>query len=287
MTGLLINGELVPVRGLEVLPPASHGGPAFARLEARDYRTRRPNVQTSDPDDLVWIRQIIIHTTLGVWPHGDPLPGAGRGGRDKQIADYWHSTTEGKASSGGAHLVVDNDGSVACLCDLVCVEAYHATVSNPWSIGIEMYQESAPNRGRLYEAVLASTVRLVVALCERFEIPLQIPSAYAGAPRQRLLNGGPDVVGVIGHRDNTTQRGRGDPVTRSFGGSRSPAPSGSTWTHARTSPRGGGASSGSTNSARSSSWTGSRARGRSRRCAGAGSRAGERSTRADRALTAR
>lgn len=202
-TGLLINGVLVPVPGLTVIPPASHGGPAWATLDAGDYRTRV----------TPWVRQVILHTTKGIWPQS-VLPGAGQGERGKVVADFWRADPAHSA----AQLVVDTDGVVACLCDLARVASYHAEASNFWSIGIEMYQESS---GGVYDATLAATARLVRALCEVFGIPAQIPRGpYRGVPLARMETGsgaerrqlgGPDLVGVLGHRDNTSARGRGDP----------------------------------------------------------------------------
>ena len=40
MTGLLIRGQLVPVPGHTVIPPASAGGPAWCSLNPGDYRQR-------------------------------------------------------------------------------------------------------------------------------------------------------------------------------------------------------------------------------------------------------
>ena len=125
MTGLLIDGEIVPVAGLNVLPPFSAGGPTWCQLDPGDYRPRPTS----------WIRQVILHTTKGQWPQLI-RPGAGAPGKAQIVADFWR----GDPTHSAAHLVVDLDGSVACLCDLALVETYHAEGSNPWSIGIEMYQ---------------------------------------------------------------------------------------------------------------------------------------------------
>lgn len=35
--GLLIAGRLVPVPGVTVIPPATHDGPAWSRLDPDDY----------------------------------------------------------------------------------------------------------------------------------------------------------------------------------------------------------------------------------------------------------
>lgn len=198
-SGLLVSDLLFTIPGVEVIAPACVGGPSWATLSPRDYGTRK----------TPWIRQVIVHTTKGEDPQ-HVIPGVGPGGRDRVVADFW----KGDEAHSGAQLVVDNDGSVVCLVDLRRYAAYHATVSNDWSIGIEMYQEAG---GGVYEATLRSTVKLVVALCEIFEIPFQVPGVpYRGHPLRRMTNGGPDCVGIFGHRDNTERRGRGDPGDEIF-----------------------------------------------------------------------
>lgn len=203
--GILIAGVLLPVTGLTVIPPASAGGPAWARLDRGDCTSRHG-----------WIRQVIVHTTQGAWPQ-PILPGAGPGGEGARYADIWQSDPAHSA----AHLVVDSAGAVACLADLALVTAYHAEGSNPWSIGIEMVQGRG---GELHQVQLDATARLVAAVCDAVGIPEQFPRGpYRGAPLRRMelvtaggapgrsQLGGPDVVGVLGHRDNTSARGRGDP----------------------------------------------------------------------------
>ena len=114
-------------------------------------------------------------------------------------------------------LVVDG-WDVACLCDIGTTQAYHAEGSNPWSVGIEMYQEAD---GGVHDATIAATAALIQALCGELGIAEQMPRGpYRNAPLRRMETGsgstrrqlgGPDVVGVLGHRDNTSERGRGDP----------------------------------------------------------------------------
>jgi hypothetical protein len=94
----------------------------------------------------------------------------------------------------------------------------YAESSNLWSIGLEMFQR--PDGG-IYQATIDATAKLCMALCDALAIPAQIDSrSYAetplprmehGAGRLRDNTGGPDVVGIMGHRDNTGERGRGDP----------------------------------------------------------------------------
>jgi hypothetical protein len=200
--GLLLRGELVTVPGLTIIPPASHGGPAWARLDRGDCTSRS-----------TWIRQIIPHSTGGNWPM-PIVPGAGAGGEAERYADIWQ-TDPGHSA---AHLVVDSAGTVACLCDLITTTAYHAEASNPWSIGIEAVQA---HDGSMRQATVDAMAQLIAALCRLVGIPEQMPRGpYRGEPLARMeINvggkrrqvGGPDVVGVLGHRDNTSTRGRGDP----------------------------------------------------------------------------
>lgn len=208
MTGLLIRGKLVPVPGLTVIPPASHGGPKWAALVPGDCTPRGTS----------WVRQVIVHTTKGNWPQ-HVVAGSGPGGSDRVVADFWRDDPVHSA----AHLVVDTDGSVVCLCDLAEVVAYHAEASNPWSIGIEMYQLSD---GGIYDATLIATTVLVEFLCSAFGIPQLMPRGpYRNQPLHRMeigsgstrhQLGAPDAVGVFGHRDNTERRGRGDPGDEIF-----------------------------------------------------------------------
>ncbi|TMQ07526.1 MAG: N-acetylmuramoyl-L-alanine amidase [Deltaproteobacteria bacterium] len=196
MPGLLVNGQEIPVEGLTIINP---NDTAWCRLDPKDFKAR----------PTPWVRQIILHTTKGNSPQ-TVLPGKGPGGRARSTADYWR----GDPTPSAAHIVIDNDGTVACLCDLATTEAYHATVSNAWSIGIEMYQEA--NNG-VHEAVYDAAVKLVPELCRIFGIQLQIPKhPYKNEPLRRMADGGAHCVGVFGHRDNTPQRGHGDPGDEIF-----------------------------------------------------------------------
>lgn len=207
---LLIENKLVPVAGLDILSPATNGGPLWAQLDPGDYAPRR----------TPWIRQIIVHTTGGLWPQV-VLEGAGKAGHAQEIADMWRGADRGGGERvhSGAQLIVDFDGTVACLCDLFRCAAYHAEGSNPWSIGIEM---CTTPKGEIYEATLKAGAKLIDALCwPMFPIPRQMPRGpYRNEPiarmefRQQMVRqqlGGPGLCGVFGHRDNTGERGAGDP----------------------------------------------------------------------------
>lgn len=198
MSGLLIAGHIVDVPGVAIANPYDT---PWCKLDGRDYRARR----------TPWVRQVIIHTTKGKWPQAVRL-GMGRGGADQIVAEFWR----GDPNHSAAHIVIDRDGSVACLADLATVCTYHATMSNDWSVGIELYQELD---GSIYEAVFDACARIVPVICEALSIPFQVASRqYDGKPIARMINGGPDCIGVFGHRDNawdpikqTSTRGRGDP----------------------------------------------------------------------------
>lgn len=217
MPGLLIGGLLIDVLGATVLSP---GDEPWVRLDTRDCRPRK----------TTWTRQITLHTTQGKWPQtivdgSPPQPGS----RAEQVARYW----SGNSAHGGAHIIVDGK-VIACLVDVLRFEAYHATKVNPWSIGIEMVQE---RDGTVYGDTLDTTVQLVLALCDVVGIPLQIDSQPYRPNKiiERLKYGGPDVVGVFGHRSNAwmfpewmapskretwpngyADRGRGDPGDEIF-----------------------------------------------------------------------
>ena len=124
------------------------------------------------------------------------------------MARFW-SNDSGQA---GAHLVVDHDGSIVCVADLLLDRAFHAGPVNDCTIGIELYQGAD---AELYDEQLVQTVKLVDWLTRRFGIQRQIPHHYKG-PLTRLAAGARDVVGVYGHRDVTDRRGPGDPGDQIF-----------------------------------------------------------------------
>lgn len=214
--GLLIAGGLHPTPGVTVFPPMSHGGPPWAYLDAGDYAMRPSQ----------YVPQVIVHTTGGHWPQ-PIISGSGPAGHAKQIAEMWNGRDrgDGKQVHSAAQLVVDYNGDVYCLADLVRIAAYHAEGSNPRSVGIEMC--TTPHGG-IYTATLDATARLIALLTWSgisgsglLPIPAQMPRGpYRNAPLRRMETGsgdarentgGRDCVGVFGHRDNTSRRGAGDP----------------------------------------------------------------------------
>jgi hypothetical protein len=198
VSGLIISGQEVEVDGLTIVNKNDN---QWAHLDAHDFGSRNG----------AWVRQIILHTTQGNWPQ-TLLPGKGPGGSAKSTVTYWQTSP----ICSGSHIIIDNDGTVACLTDLATDAAYHATVSNRWSIGIEMRQE--PTNNGVYEATYDAAEILVPALCKLFGVQFQMPKLmYGGHPFKRMLDGGPDMIGVFGHRNNTEDRGRGDPGEEIWG----------------------------------------------------------------------
>lgn len=214
--GLLLDGALVDVPGVTVIPPADHGGPAWNYLDPGDYRAR-PGGQPA---------LILDHTTGGL-PNQRVLPGAGPRGHAELIARMWSGRDrsdgqgEGKRIHSGAQVLIDFDGAIYVLCDLVRCAAYHAEMANDVSIGVE---HCTTHDGEIYQATLDASAAFHRALCEQLAIPFQVHSAaYRNQPLARCETGRKtanhdgrvqsrcrDIVGILQHRDQTSERGRGD-----------------------------------------------------------------------------
>jgi hypothetical protein len=193
--GLLVNGSEHRVEGLVIRNPRDA---EWCRLSYKHFRPRTTS----------WIRQLIVHTTRSTAPTR-ALPGRGPGGGARRTLDTW---CRGPATF-AAHVLIDSDGTVACLCDLATTEAFHATVSNPWSVGIAMYQE--PD-GSIYESVYDAAIALIPTLCIQLGIQFQIPCLpHRNEPLRRMVDGGPDCVGIFGPRD-IALRGSTDPGDEIF-----------------------------------------------------------------------
>lgn len=212
--GLVIGGRIIQIPGVTIIGP---GDEPWCKLNPGDYRKR----QTS------WPRQFTWHTTKGI----DPvvvLPGAGKGGRDKVVGDFYN----GDPDHNGVQLVIDDDGSIAQLAeDLMTVGAFQATTANDIATGIEVYQGI---KGEIYQAQLDTVKLLAPVLSREMGLPHQYHSgAYTKTIVARLKDvhsGCEGVIGHYGHRDQAWKfpfqltpaqlanypqgyaaRGRGDP----------------------------------------------------------------------------
>jgi hypothetical protein len=209
-SGLILNGHHVPVPGIDVV---NYLDDPRLRLDPGDRRLRTAR-------EISWIHLVVMHTTGGI-PGGKDLRsqvvksgiGQSTGGGQRIVASW----SNDKDRPGGAHLVVDQDGRSYCCADLLAEAAYHAERANGCSIGIEVVQgHASPD---LYEGQLAAAAALALEVCRLMPVPIQwqIPTAYTGpVPRFTLslvAAGTPlaDVVGLVGHRDLTANRGSGDP----------------------------------------------------------------------------
>jgi len=92
--------------------------PTIPRLKLGEDTGRR---------STTWVRGIVLHTTRGI-PGGKDkrqqriVPGIGPRGEAVRIARVWASDPR----KAGAHLVVDHDGSIVCVADLLLDRAFHA-----------------------------------------------------------------------------------------------------------------------------------------------------------------
>jgi hypothetical protein len=168
---------------------------------------RRLRLGSSDcrPRQTRWVRLLMFHTTIGDEPQV-VLPGAGKQGGAEQLADFYASDP----AHNGCHMCIDYDGSVACYADLLLDAAYHATSVNETSIGVEIKQTA---KLEIYQAQIATAAKLAHWVCDTMGIQKQMHWPYLGDTYAvaRLAAGGRDCTGVIGHRDQTNQRGQGDP----------------------------------------------------------------------------
>lgn len=207
--GLLINRQLVSVPDVKVVGPREV---PWNYLPDGDSRPR-----TAGDGSPIWCRQWFLHKTIADDPEVIE-PGAGPSDGAQRTITGWQrewAQTIGAGKYRGAALVTSHDGVVYQLVDLALTETFHATVSNPYSVGQEVCELPG---GKSYQAAMDSTVACVITGCEAMGIQLQMPKlgSYTGHPITRMLHGGPDMVGVFGHRDNTEERGRWDPGDELF-----------------------------------------------------------------------
>lgn len=204
MPGLIINGQVVEVEGLNIINYIDNPSLRL-NIPGNNGRLRRA-------DETV--RAITLHITGG--PDDKKYrdaqedyikPGFGPSGKAIGIINYWK-----KNVTAGAHIVLDFDGTIYCVADLNKAVTYHATCVNWCTIGIEQCRGTD---GYMYEDQLQTTVKLVDALTRLFRIQRQFHKPYrAYKPVSRLTSkggAGRTFYGVFGHRDQTDGRGPLDP----------------------------------------------------------------------------
>lgn len=203
--GVVIGGVMEDIAGLSVLGFLE---PQSLRLASDDYEPR-------DADS--WIHSIVLHTTRGIPGGSDQRPQrllSGTPPKEAHIPSIIEAWTTDRACA-SAHLLVDLDGTMACVADLLTETTYHAGQKevNHHSIGIEMVQGKD---AELYVEQIEQTVRLVDFLTRRFGIQRQFHWPYRNQSIHRIREGGASVVGVYGHREVSDDRGLGDPGDEIF-----------------------------------------------------------------------
>lgn len=167
----------------------------------------------------MWIRAIVLHTVHG--KVGNIRPGnAPPSTRAESYAKY-QANSSGDVSW---DYTIDTDGTIIVSNDPVKFYTWHASAVNPWTIGIELVQES---NGDLWEGQIAKTVTfldfITRELADREQpIQRQVPMGPLGKPVRGVIprianaSSAKSVVGIIGHRNQTRNRGPGDPGDHIF-----------------------------------------------------------------------
>lgn len=198
MSGFVIGGKVVPG------PP---GIPVYSWLDDPEMRVHPGDMRVRKNP---WVHMGVLHTTVGDEPQVI-LPGAGPGGHAKRTVRAWRDDPD----HAGSHIVVDDDGTVWCVADLLLEATYHATSVNEVSFGVELCQTNRLEiRQVQIDALCQVGVRGILdVVTEVLSIQRQFHAPYRGSSRPvaRLASGGEDCVGIFGHRDQTTRRGAGDP----------------------------------------------------------------------------
>lgn len=202
-SGLVIGGRRVDVEGVNVV---NFLDDATLALGSRSCTRRRRDHA---------VEFVVLHTTKGYPDRENPTPQSVR----EEAAEPKHCTARktvaywarNDARVGGAGLVVDADGTVLCLCDLLEVAAYHCVGMNQRSVGIEVTQQGDAS---LFRRQLDVVVAVCAVLAREFDLARTVAMPYTGC-RAVMVDGGYssglDGVAFVGHRDCSENRGFGDP----------------------------------------------------------------------------
>lgn len=167
----------------------------------------------------MWIRAIVMHTVHG--KVGNVRPGnAPPSTRAEVYAKYQANTSRDVSWD----YTIDSDGTIVASNDPMVSYTWHATSVNPWTIGIEMVQES---NGDIWEGQIMAVVKFLDFLTHELAkrghpIQRQVPMTADGKPVRGVIprienaSDAKSVVGIYGHRNQTTSRGPGDPGDHIF-----------------------------------------------------------------------
>lgn len=162
---------------------------------------------------VLWCRAIVMHTVHGKL--GVLKPGIKPSTRDILYAQYQANTSRDVSWD----YTIDTDGSIAVSNDPIKFFTWQATAVNPFTLGIEMVQD---DDGALYEGQMEAAVKFLDLLTRlmaenNHPIQRQVPITPDGRPVKvtipRIVNSedAKKVVGIYGHRNQTSNRGVGDP----------------------------------------------------------------------------
>jgi len=170
-----------------------------------DDSRMRITTNNKRPRTTKWIKSIGVHCTKGDEPQV-VLPGIGPSGMAHRTVSAW---ADGDRYA-SAHVAIDGDGTIWCLADLFYDVTFHAGSINESSIGVEICQTK---NNEIWQCQLDNLLLFLDRVTYLLTIQRQFPWPYLGEahPVRRLANGGLDFIGIFGHRDQTTQRGPGDP----------------------------------------------------------------------------
>lgn len=200
---LILDGQKIPTPGLETVswlddpkvPQATDGNPR-----------------------KMWIRAIVIHTVKGML--GKLKPGIKPSTRAETYAKYQANTSRDVSWE----YTVDTDGTIIVSNDPIKRYTWHAGAVNAFTLGIEMVQD---DDGALYEGQMEVMVKFLDVLTRELAdrghpIQRQIPMTGDGKPVRGIIPRIQDaslarnVVGIYGHRNQTKDRGPGDPGDHVF-----------------------------------------------------------------------
>lgn len=165
-----------------------------------------------------WIRAIVLHTVKGKL--GGLQPGIKPSTRAETYAKYQANTSRDVSWD----YTIDTDGTVVASNDPIKRYTWHAGAVNGFTIGIEFVQEE---NGDLWIGQIEAGVKFLDILTRELadrEHPIQrqVPIDGNGNPVRGVIHRIDDaseakkVVGIYGHRNQTHNRGVGDPGDHIF-----------------------------------------------------------------------
>ncbi len=207
---LIFNNKKITIPGL-VTVSYIDGVPHVKRVT--DFNARKET-----------IRMIVGHTHKGI--KGNLLPGMGPNSTiDEALARYQVNTERAVSWD----YTIDFNGEIICQNDPNLNFTWQAGNVNPRSLGFEMIQK---DNGDVYEGEIEKAVFLIDVLTALLGIQRQIiwdnsrsvlklglgskNCPKVGVVKRLQVDGGKDVVGIVGHRNITKDRGPGDPGDHLF-----------------------------------------------------------------------